>query len=76
MLVSGQLQAAWTSDVAHIAGSVVVLMLQGNLAALLPLWAAETKPVWKLHRKKKKKGRKEKKKGQMHYDRPKDNNFL
>ena len=55
MPVSGPLQAAWTSDVAHIAGSVVVLMLQGNLAALLPLWAAETKPVWKLHRKKKKK---------------------
>ena len=62
MLVSGPLQAAWTSDVAHIAGSVVVLMLQGNLAALLPLWAAETKPVWKLHRKKKKRKNEKKKK--------------
>lgn len=60
-LVSKQLWAAWTSDAAHIAGSVVVLMLWGNLAALLPLWAVETKPVWKLHREKiKRKKEKEK----------------
>jgi len=72
-LVSKQLQAAWTSDAVHIAGSAVVLMLWGNLAALLPLWAVETKPVWKLHMKKK---RKEKKRAQIHYDRPKDNNLL